>query len=298
VFRFSWGDAAVVGLACMFSSTILVVKLLPTTTLHQAHMGSLAIGVLILQDLLAVAALAIMRGAVGVQPDAWGLPGLLHDTLGMGALATLAVLAPAALALTAAALAAEQFLLRPMMRRIDKFEEGIYLLAIAWCLVNAAAWKWAGLSHVAGAFVAGVAVARSPVSLFISTGLQPLRDFFLVLFFFVVGAGLDLPGVRTSLVPAAAVAAGVMLVRPFLFDRAFRALGEPAKLSGELGWRLNQLSEFGLLIAFLGRQLHVISDAASDLIVWAVILSLIASSYIVVFAYPTPIGTKRSLHQD
>ena len=297
-FSFTCRDAAVIGLACMFSSTILVVKLLPTTTLHQAHMGSLAIGVLILQDLLAVAILAVMRGASAIESHAWGLPGLLHDRLDLGTLSTLAVLVPAAVLLTAAALVVEQFVLRPMMRRIDHFDEGIYLLAIAWCLLNAAAWRWAGLSEAAGAFVAGVAVARSPASLFISEGLKPLRDFFLVLFFFVVGARLDLSLAQSLLLPAAAITVIVMFIRPYVFGRAFRRLGEPGHLATELGWRLDQLSEFGLLIAFLGEDLGLAGHKAAHCIQFAVILSLIVSSYIVVWRYPTPIGTQRSLHQD
>ena len=83
VWGFGWGDAAFVGVACTFSSTILVVKLLPTTTLHQEHMGGLAIGVLILQDLLAVVLLVVMYSAGAVQHTPSGLSSLLEREFGM-----------------------------------------------------------------------------------------------------------------------------------------------------------------------------------------------------------------------
>lgn len=295
---FAWGDAAFVGVACTFSSTILVVKLLPTTTLHQEHMGGLAIGVLILQDLLAVALLVVMYSVSAVHHAPSGLSSLLERTFGLSGLSVLWVIPPAAVLLTGAALLAEQVVLRRMMRRIGRFDEGIYLLALAWCLANATLWNWVGLSSVAGAFVAGVALARSPVSLFISEGLKPLRDFFLVLFFLMIGAQIEWDMSATLVVPAAVLAGALMLVKSVLFDRSFRRAGEPPRLASELGVRLGQLSEFGLIVAAAAYSFAIISHEASHLIGLTVILTMTVSAYVVVLRYPTPIGTRDALHRD
>jgi Kef-type K+ transport system membrane component KefB len=266
----------------MFSSTILVVKLLPTTTLHQEHMGGLAIGVLILQDLLAVAALVSMRSVAAHHVTSWAFP----------------LLALKAIGLTALTLVAEQFIVRRMMRLIDRFEEGVYLLALAWCLGNAALWEHLGLSHEVGAFVAGVALARSPISLFLSEGLKPLRDFFLVLFFFMLGAQLDWRVGRSMLLPALSIAGVLMLVKPVLFDRLFRRAGETAPIASQLGVRLGQLSEFGLIIAVLGDSLKTVGHDAAQLVQFTILLTMIVSAYIVVLKYPTPLGARKALHRD
>ena len=298
LWRFDWQDAAFIGIACMFSSTILVVKLLPTTTLHQEHMGGLAIGVLILQDLIAIAVLIIMRG-VGVMQHAatFGLPKLLAEA-GLGGASSLAVVIPMAVVLTALAMVVEQFVVRRMMRRIDHFDEGVYLLALAWCLANAMLWRWAGLSEAVGAFVAGVALARSPISLFLSEGLKPLRDFFLVLFFFILGVKLDLGLGAALLAPATTIAVVMLLTKPVLFYGLFRWTGESKRIASEMSVRLDQLSEFGLIIAVLGAGLGTMTHEAAQLVQFTIILTIIVSSYIVVFKYPTPIGARGKLHKD
>jgi Kef-type K+ transport system membrane component KefB len=143
-----------------------------------------------------------------------------------------------------------------------------------------------------------VALARSPVSPFISEGLKPLRDFFLVLFFLMVGTQLEWRAGVTLLAPTLVLAAAIMPVKVFLFDRLFRWTGEPADLASELGVRLGQLSEFGLIIAVAGRKFAALSPEASHLITFSVIVTMIVSAYVVVLKYPTPLATRESLRRD
>ena len=79
----------------------------------------------------------------------------------------------------------------------------IFLLAIGWCLGVAEAASALGLSEEIGAFIAGVTIATSPISLYIADHLKPLRDFFLILFFFSLGAGfhMDLLGGKQLRLP-------------------------------------------------------------------------------------------------
>jgi len=274
-------DALLVGGALMFSSTILVVKLLPTTTLHQRHMGSVCIAILIAQDLLAVLALLVVGGGGGAGILTWGVLLPLKGALFVAAVVLL-----------------EQYVLRRMMARGEAYHEILYMLCLGWCLGVATVAHSLGLSYEVGAFIAGVALARSQISRFLSDQLQPMRDFFLMFFFFVLGAKLDVLAVRTVGLHALVAGVVVLAVRPVLLYGLFRVVGERPAFSREVGIRMGQGSEFGMILAIAMTGYGLVSEQVSQLIQFAVIFTMVVSSYIVVLNYPSPLGFKRGLKQD
>ncbi|MBU1862939.1 MAG: cation:proton antiporter [Candidatus Omnitrophica bacterium] len=281
LFGFTKIDSLLIGLALMFSSTILTIKLLPTTRLHHERMGAICISVLIMEDLLAIAVLAFVR-CIGTPQGALISFGLLFIKL---------------VFLIALLVVFEQFILRKIMRYVDRLHEVLFVLGLAWCFGIASVSNHMGLFYETGAFFAGVVLARHPVSLFISERLKPLRDFFLVLFFFTLGAKLNFLVMKDILLPAIVFAALFVVLKPLLFWKMFEAAGEKTPFAQETGLRLGQLSEFSLLIALLAFQLGHISNGASQLIQLITIFTLIISSYLVVLKYPTPIGTSKKLIQ-
>ncbi len=280
--HFSMVDSVCISLALMFSSTILVVKLLPTTRLHQEKMGAMCISVLILQDLLAVAVLAFVR--------CLSLPGQVFINFGILVIKLIIFLAILVLI--------ERFVLRKIMYHIERLHEALFILGLAWCFGIASISNHMGLFYETGAFLAGIVMARHKISFFISERLKPLRDFFLVLFFFSLGAKLNIFMVKRILVPALVLAAIFVVVKPWLFKKLFVVSGEEKPFAKEIGFRLGQLSEFSILIAILALQLGHISKAASQMIQLVTIFTFVASSYIVVYKYPTPIGTSEKLIRD
>jgi len=155
-----------------------------------------------------------------------------------------------------------------------------------------------GLSYEIGAFIAGVALATSPISLFIAESLRPLRDFFLIIFFFSLGAGFDLGIVAEVLLPALILSLIVLLIKPVVFGRLLSKSGEDSNRSTEVGVRLGQISEFSLLIAVLALNLGLISHKVSYLIQASTLLTFIVSSYLVVMRYPTPIAVSERLRRN
>ncbi len=282
LFHFSIIDSLCIGLALMFSSTILVVKLLPTTALHHEKMGASCIGVLIIEDLLAIAVLAFMR-CLG-SPD--------------GALFSFMILSIKLCVFIGALIALEYFIVRKIMAHVERLHEVLFVLGLAWCFGVASISNQMGLFYETGAFFAGVVMARHTVSRFIAEALKPLRDFFLVLFFFTLGAKLDLFIMKDIFVPALILAIIFILTKPWVFKKAFIWTGETKAFSKEAGIRLGQLSEFSLLVALLAFQLGHISNSATQLIQLVTIFTFILSSYIVVFNYPTPIGVSEKLKKD
>jgi Kef-type K+ transport system membrane component KefB len=272
-------DALVVGAAMMFSSTIIGIKLLPTTVLHHRHTGELMVGMLLLQDLLAIIVLMLLMGG-----DAGGASAVLS-------LLSLPLLC-------AGAWLAVRYALLPLIARFDRFHEYIFLVAIGWCLGVAEVAQVLGLSEEIGAFIAGVTIATSPISQYIAGSLRPLRDFFLILFFFSVGARFDLGQLDRILLPALLLAALVLALKPVVYRYLLGGMSESRNLAWDLGFRLGQASEFSLLIAYIAFDLALISQDASLLIQATTILTLLASSYIVVLNYPTPIAISDRLRRD
>jgi len=284
LFGFDTTDALITGAAMMFSSTIIGIKLLPTTVLHHRHIGELMIGLLLLQDLLAIVVLMVLLSAAPGNTDATGL-NLVYSLLSLPLLA-------------GAALLAVRFVLLPLITRFDRFHEYIFLLAIGWCLGLAEGAKLLGLSEEIGAFIAGITIATSPISQYIAVNLKPLRDFFLILFFFSVGARFDLALLGQVLAPALVLSVLVLGLKPVVYRFLLKGVSEKRSLAWDLGFRLGQSSEFSLLIAYVAVANALISEQASLLIQATTIITLLVSSYIVVLNYPTPIAISDRLRRD
>lgn len=282
LFKYPVLDSVLIGAVMMFSSTIIGLKLLPTTTLHHRHTGQIIISVLLIQDLIAIIILLLLQGYGKGEK-------LLVDILLQ--LATLPIIILVAYVL-------ERYIVIKLIQRFDQIHEYIFLLAIAWCLGIAELAVYFGLSYEIGAFIAGVTLASSPIAFFITERLKPLRDFFLVIFFFSLGASFKISALGGIILPAAVLALFVILLKPMIFTRLLTRAGEKTTISREVGFRLGQASEFSLLIAVLAVDSRFIGEVTSNLIQLTTLITFIISSYIIVFNYPTPIAVSDKLRRD
>lgn len=279
---FDLTNSVIVGVACMFSSTIIGLKLLPTTVLHHRHTGEVIISVLLLQDLIAIVVLLVLQAASS-------------ESNTMLELAKLVVLLPALIGL---AWALKRYVLLVLFFKFDRIQEYVFLLALAWCMGIAQLAHSIGFSYETGAFIAGITVATSPIALFIAESLKPLRDFFLVLFFFALGAGLNTSVLNTIWVPAVALGVAMLLIKPLVFRFALHRVSETNRLGWETGFRLGQMSEFSLLIVFVALQSALIEPVTVYFVQLATLVTFVGSSYSVVLRYPTPIAVSDKLRRD
>lgn len=275
-------ESLLIGMSLVFSSTIIGLKLLPTTVLHHQRTGEIIISILLLQDILAIFLLQLIE-VLGQGKASWlaaSFPLVAFPLLfGLGFLLVSVIVIP-------------------LMRRFDKIKEYIFLMAIGWCLGMAELGALMNLLPEIGAFIAGVALARHPVSLFISESLKPLRDFFLIMFFFSIGAGFELEVLGEVIVPAMVLAAVVLLIKPWIYRYLLLRAGEAKQRAGEVGVRLGQSSEFSLLIAVLATEMGVIGTDAANLIQLATLLTFLVSPYLIVLNYPTPVAVSDRLRRD
>lgn len=281
-FGYSGTERIIIGIAMMFSSTIIGIKLLPTTILHHRHTGELVVSLLLIQDLTAIIVLLVISG------------GFLEFD---GTAKVARVLISLPLLILFAGLFVK-FILLKLLAAFDAFHEYIFLVAVGWCLGLAELAELAGLSLEVGAFIAGVSIATSPISLYIATNLKPLRDFFLVLFFFSLGASFHLDLLGDVILPAIVLASIILALKPLVFRYLLHGVSETVPMGWEVGFRLGQISEFSLLIAFIATAESLIGENASHLIQATAILTFLISSYIVVFKYPTPIAVSEKLRRD
>ncbi|MBL4681962.1 MAG: cation:proton antiporter [Pseudomonadales bacterium] len=281
-FSYTLPESVIIGVCLMFSSTIIGIKLLPTTVLHHRRTGELVVSLLLIQDMIAIIVLLVITG------------GLFDST---GYLKIVKVLIAFPLLIIGAGIFVKFVLLR-FLAKFDAIHEYIFLMAIGWCLGLAELAHYIGLSHEVGAFIAGITVATSPISLYIANHLKPLRAFFLVLFFFSLGAGFHLDLLGAIIVPALVLTALVLILKPVVFRLLLFRISETSERSWEIGFRLGQISEFSLLIAFIATSNAIISTNVSHLIQATAILTFLFSSYIVVFRFPTPIAVSEKLRRD
>jgi Kef-type K+ transport system membrane component KefB len=275
-------ESLVIGAVMMFSSTIIGIKLLPTTALHHRHVGQVMISVLLLQDIIAIVILLFLEGATQAGVE-WQQVGKL--ALAVPLLVTLCFLF-------------ERYALVPLIRRFDTIQEYVFLTAIGWCLGIAQLAEMAGLSYEIGAFIAGVSLATNPIARYIAESFKPLRDFFLIMFFFSLGAGFDMAMLPSIALPAIGLAAVMLVMKPLVFSRLLRISGESGGLPAEVGVRLGQASEFSLMIAVLALNAGAISLRTSYLIQTTTLITFIVSAYVIMLRYPTPIAVTDRLRKD
>ncbi len=258
-------EIAYIGLVVAFSSTFVVIKLLADykelDTLH----GRIMVGILLMQDVIAILALSVLT-ALNTFAPAMILVSILK---GVGLL-IIAVLG-------------SKYLFPQMFKFAAKSKELLFLLSITTCLIFAMLSLQFGFSIAIGGFVAGLALGNLPYNFQIIARVTPLRDFFATLFFVSLGAELLVPSVREVMLPVALLLAFVLLIRPVLTIILTNFFGYATKVSFLVSASLTQVSEFALIIVLQGQLLGHISPNIFTITVLLALVTMTTSSYMIRF---------------
>lgn len=254
--------AAYLGIATAFSSTMIVVKLLSDKGELDTVAGRITLGVLLMQDVLAIVVLAVQ-------------PNISHPQL-----LPLGLSVVKGFALVAGAIGISRYVLPVLFRLVAKTPEVLLIAAISWCfLVSYAAVK-ADFSIAMGALIAGVSMSTFPYSLDVIAKIRSLRDFFVTLFF--VSLGMQISVGSASMLVAAGVLSAVVLLGRFLpVVPALQAMKYGQRVGILTSLALAQVSEFSLVIVSLGLGLgHVDKDVVSIVAISLVVTSTV-STYLI-----------------
>lgn len=255
--------AVVAGVALSFSSTILVVRFLVDKKELASLQGKLAIGVLLLEDMVAVFLLTFL--------------GLISAQHALSLLTVVVIVAKASFLIWLAL-----FLGRRLLPRLFKIfasnTELLFLAAITWCLLFVAIASAMEVSLGVGAFLAGFSLAQSVYRVQISGRIKPLRDFFIMIFFVNLGLGVSGSSLVSSLQPAAIIAAYVVIVKPMIFFVLFDLLAFRVHSAFRTAAMLSSISEFCLIIIALAASFGLVSAGFVSIIILATVMSFLVSS--------------------
>jgi len=265
--------ALYVAVALTFSSTIIIVKLLSDKREVDALHGRIAIGFLIVQDIVVV---MVMIGLAAL--------GDAGNTASLGREA-IEVLVKGGLFITAIGLLM-RYVLTPLLHQLARSPELLVLFAIAWAVALGAAGAHLGFSKEVGAFLAGVSLASTPYREVIGARLVSLRDFLLLFFFIDLGAGLELAALGTQVVPAIVLSLFVLIGNPLIVMIILGVMGYRKRTGFLAGLTVAQISEFSLILGALGLSLGHIDTDTMGLITLVGLITISASTYMILYSYP------------
>jgi len=264
--------AIYVAVALTFSSTIIIVKLLSDKREVDALHGRIAVGFLIVQDIVVV---LVMIGLT-----AFGQTGTdVH--LGWEALKIL--LKGAAMLLTVALLM--RYVLPGLLHRLAHSSELLMLFAIAWAVLGAMAGDTLGFSKEVGAFLAGVSIASTRYREQVAARLVSLRDFLLLFFFIELGSTLDLSTLGTQLGASLVFSLFVLIGNPLIVMIIMGYMGYRKRTGFLAGLTVAQISEFSLILAALGLSLGHLSQETVGLITLVGLITISASTYLILYSH-------------
>ncbi len=264
--------ALYVAVALTFSSTIIIVKLLSDKREVDALHGRIAIGFLIVQDIVVV---LVMIGLTAL--------GEASDTSSLGWEA-IEVLIKGGLFIAAIGLLM-RYVLTPLTHQLARSSELLVLFAIAWAVALGAAGVYLGFSKEVGAFLAGVSLASTPYREAIGSRLVSLRDFLLLFFFIDLGAGLELATLGAQVVPAIILSLFVLIGNPLIVMIILGAMGYRKRTGFLAGLTVAQISEFSLILGALGLSLGHIEDDTMGLITLVGLITISASTYMILYSH-------------
>ena len=264
--------ALYVAVALTFSSTIIIVKLLSdkheVDTLH----GRIALGFLIVQDLVVVFAM-IGLNALGETRDASMTYTVLAVLLKGGAFLLVIGLAT-------------RYILPRLLHLLSRSQELLVLFGIAWAVALATLGDMLGFSKEVGAFVAGVSLASTPYRDALGARLASLRDFLLLFFFIDLGARLDLGLLGAQLMDSLVFSLFVLIGNPLIVMVIMGVLGYRKRTGFLAGLTVAQISEFSLILGALGVSLGHLQAETMGLITLVGLITISASTYMIIFSHP------------
>lgn len=262
-FGFDQTESVLIGLALFFSSTIIIVKVLSDKNEQTRLHGQIAIGVILIDDM--VATIALLFVAAG--KNGFGAPEL-------GFLFVKGLIL--ALALTATSMK----ILPRLTRLFAHNQELLFLFTIAWGFGVASIFQWVGFSIEVGALFAGVSLAALPYSQEMAARLKPLRDFFIVLFFIGLGARLDVDNIASGLAVALLLSTVVMLIKPLTVMLALTLFGYTKRTSFKAAINLSQISEFSIILIAVANTARLVDDELTAIITIIAITTIALSTYL------------------
>lgn len=268
VLGFNLMSSFYIATALTFSSTIVVVKILSDKREMHSLYSKFSVGILLAQDIVAIGLLMFLSG---FSANASGLDFLMSLLL---------ILSKGIILIAIVALLSRKIFPK-VIESISKSPETLFLASLAWVFGLAAliSSPYIGFTIEIGGFLAGLALANSMANYQIIAKAKTLRDFFIVIFFVLLGIQMSFSSIYAVIIPAIILSIFVILVKPFLVMIVMAAMGYKKRTSFLTGLSLSQISEFSLILVFAGYKLGAFPQSVVSLITLVGLISFFVSSY-------------------
>lgn len=264
-----------VAVALTFSSTIIIVKLLSDKREIDSLHGQIALGFLIVQDLVVVLAMIVLS-AIGIGAAAEG---------GHGGGGSVPMVLASGLAMVALVVVFVRYIANPLTERLASAPELLVIFAIAMAAMFAAIGDFVGLGKEVGGLLAGVALASTPYRETIAARLAPLRDFLLLFFFIALGSALDLSLLGAHVTGAIVFSLFVLIGNPLIVLAIMGAMGYRKRTGFLAGLTVAQISEFSLIFVAMGVSLSHVEGDALGLVTMVGLVTIAASTYMITYSH-------------
>ena len=265
---FTYVEAIYVAVALTFSSTIIVLKLLSDKGDLEKLYGKISVGFLLIQDVIATIILILISSfSLGSSVSE-----VVIQLLWKGAL------------ITAVLFIIIKFIFPVVTKFFAKSQEFLFLFSLAWGMGLASIFAVIGFSMEIGALVAGICLALFPYNFEIAAKMRPLRDFFIIMFFIMLGSHLSFDSISQVVVPAIIFSLYVLIGNPLIMMFLMKLLGFNKKVGFYAGLTVAQISEFSIILVGVGQKVGHVDTTITSLITLVGLITIAASSYLITFS--------------
>ena len=269
LFNFNYLQAAYIAIALTFSSTIIIVKLLSEKNDLNSLYGRISIGFLLVQDFIAIIILLVLAGIELGNGIVWA--DILFTIL-------------KGIALFIFMFWIGRVILPKIFDKIARSQELLFLMTLAWVFLLVSFMHKIGFSIEIGGFLAGIALANSSENFQIASRIKHLRDFFILLFFVVLGSSIIFTSFNGLTTPIIVFSLFVLIGNPLIVLAIMGIMGYRKKTSFLAGVTVAQISEFSLILVALGLKLGHINEGVVVLVTAVGVITITLSTYMITYA--------------
>lgn len=257
-----------IAIALTFSSTIIIMKLLSDKDALEKLYGKISIGFLLVQDLVAILILIVVSSLAGET----GSSNILFLTILKGA------------ALVAILIFISYYILPKLSDFFSNSQEFLFIFAISWGFGLSLLFVYAGFSIEVGALIAGILLSLAPYSYEISSKLKPLRDFFLISFFIILGSQMTFTNINNLIIPIIIFSFLVIIGNPLIVMILIGRMRYSKKTSFMAGLTVAQIGEFSLIFIALGVKLGHISQEILSFVTLISLFTIFGCTYLIMYS--------------
>ncbi len=262
---FSINSSFYLAISITFSSTIIITKLLSDKRDLRSVYGRYTIGLMLVQDIIAISLMIIL--------PIFNAGGNIWAPLGALLLKTIAMLVVVYLL--------AKIILPIFLEQAVKTSEFLLIFTLAWCFAIAGLGEWAGISLEVGAIIAGLSLGSSVYMEEISSRIKPLRDFFIALFFIILGSEMTIQGFQSSIFPSIILSLFVLIGNPFILYFLYRIMKFTRRNAFLAGVTSAQVSEFGFVLLFVAHKMGYVNSQEISVFTIVALVTIFISSYLI-----------------